>query len=957
MLVTLASCGGGGGGGGGSSATQNSDTGDTGDNGSTGDTGGSIVACAVSNLEVMPYSLDAEGDGTSNALRISWDHSTTATEFDLWVYAGGDIAAIDIDVAATGSESSSVIYSVAAHHLINGTVTVEAVNAGCTDVETSFEALEGYMGNVCMVSDTSEGAITEELCEAIGFEWAGLCIDPDSKADPTICVVPDSERCSDGSDSTFADCTVSNNWMDQPFTSCSNSAFDNESDCTATLGTYSEASCTGAQTDQATCEAAAETWTPAGCTLDKFPDPTDPLEGACTGTWLSDSETCLIDSYVDASLTDATACLDGGGVWDTVNCTINEVFFTDVTQESCETAYGVWISQIRYSKADLLVNDLSANFPLYNIKFGSAMAMSSDGSTLVIGTHVEQNIDDNGSTLAGEASGEDGTGNTASNNGAVWVYKRNESTYKWVNTHYLKPFSNSNTTVNFGQTVAVNEDGSIIAVGAPKEELDTSGVDNNPSSLPIGLGTTVAGRGAVYVFELNSSTGNYDITSHIKKENPSADENDIFGANQLILNAEGDELFVGSKQTRAPGACVEDMPNLNAGSGVTDEDNCNNNVGGGFFIAGSPNKCLRFTDQDETECNGNAIGTWFTIKDGTSELAVTNHGSLAIYRKNSSTGDWGFVTELESETEHAYGNGYKRRNGLGKDNRFGQNAALSGDGNTLAVGEGNKSTTAGPSLSLFDATITLDSAVGQSRNVLIFKKNSSTGDWEYADTIESPATADASFSNTQNDRFGVSISLNDDGTRIAIGALQDDSDQEGAIALASIDQTNDNSADSGALYVYSLNSDGTIDSATDVLMLKSPTNSAGDQFGVEALMSAEGNDILVTAVNNDNSYKGINGHLFDDDRDLNRGMVFHYQFSDNEWSVVGSFSSADDFDPRESVNHDINSAPKYDKCGQSIAATPDFSKIAVGCPSGAYWEYESIGGWQNTNYAGRVFIH
>ena len=107
--------------------------------------------------------------------------------------------------------------------------------------------------------------------------------------------------------------------------------------------------------------------------------------------------------------------------------------------------------------------------------FGSDVALSGNGDTLVVGTSWEDS----------SAIGVDGdqSDNSAESAGAVYVFEFDGAT--WSQTAYVKP-SNTEPLNYFGAAVAVSEDGSMMAVGAPMDWEQ------------------YVGRGVVYLFALES---------------------------------------------------------------------------------------------------------------------------------------------------------------------------------------------------------------------------------------------------------------------------------------------------------------------------------------------------------------------------------------------------------------------------------------------------------------------
>lgn len=148
--------------------------------------------------------------------------------------------------------------------------------------------------------------------------------------------------------------------------------------------------------------------------------------------------------------------------------------------------------------------------------FGSAVAVSADGAILAIAAPFE-------------ASGTgDETDDSAPGSGAVYVFAR--SGESWIQQAYLKA-PNIGADDNFG-VVALNRDGTVLAVGAPLED------SGNPSD-PDDDGATDAG--AVYVFSRAGDAWFDD--GYVKASMPGA--GDLFGT-AIALNPDGNRLIVGA---------------------------------------------------------------------------------------------------------------------------------------------------------------------------------------------------------------------------------------------------------------------------------------------------------------------------------------------------------------------------------------------------------------------------
>ena len=118
-----------------------------------------------------------------------------------------------------------------------------------------------------------------------------------------------------------------------------------------------------------------------------------------------------------------------------------------------------------------------------NDQFGWALAISRDGNTIAIGSHLE---DSGAKGINGDMKD-----TTAEDSGAVYVYTRSGDT--WSPAAYVKA-SNTKPAAEFGIAVALNADGKALAVGATKENSAAKGVNGNQKDV------SMVNAGAAYVY-------------------------------------------------------------------------------------------------------------------------------------------------------------------------------------------------------------------------------------------------------------------------------------------------------------------------------------------------------------------------------------------------------------------------------------------------------------------------
>ena len=115
--------------------------------------------------------------------------------------------------------------------------------------------------------------------------------------------------------------------------------------------------------------------------------------------------------------------------------------------------------------------------------FGSRLALSGDGNVLVVGAQLEDSV----------SQGIDGfqDDDTALEAGAVYLFTRSGDT--WAQEAYVKG-SNTEIFDEFGSSVSVSGDGSLLAVGAQFEDGSSTGVGGDQSD------NSALESGAVYLF-------------------------------------------------------------------------------------------------------------------------------------------------------------------------------------------------------------------------------------------------------------------------------------------------------------------------------------------------------------------------------------------------------------------------------------------------------------------------
>jgi hypothetical protein len=412
---------------------------------------------------------------------------------------------------------------------------------------------------------------------------------------------------------------------------------------------------------------------------------------------------------------------------------------------------GSWRFQARVQGAATEAGDL----------IGAALALSSDGNTLVVGAPGEN----------GGSSGINGNqhNNSRGDAGAVYVFVRSGG--NWTQQAYLKA-SNADAHDEFGMSVAVAADGNTVAVGAPYEDSGARGINGYQAN------NSCPDSGAVYVFVRDGTV--WSQQAYIKASNK--DPDDWFGYS-VALSGNGNTLLVG-----APG-----------------EDSGATGVGGN------------------------------QMNDGTRKAG-------AAYLFSRSGASWS-------------GEVYVKPSTTGSSNWFGWRVAISGDGSTFAVAAPREDGSSG--------------GIGGDQNtngrplsgaVYVFAQNGGT--WLQTTYIKA--------SNPDSgDQFGSALALNDAGDTLAVGAPYESSS---AVAIGG--NLLDNSApQSGAAYVFT-RAAGTWTWSQQAYVKASNTD-AGDRFGDAVALSASGDTLAVGAPSEASTATGIGGNQADNSR-ADAGAAYLY---------------------------------------------------------------------------------
>lgn len=204
---------------------------------------------------------------------------------------------------------------------------------------------------------------------------------------------------------------------------------------------------------------------------------------------------------------------------------------------------------------------------------------------------------------------------------------------------------------------------------------------------------------------------------------------------------------------------------------------------------------------------------------------------------------------------------YIKSSNTSHDNEFGHGIALSGDGNTLAVGSGNESSGAkGVNGNQADRSALNSGAV-------------------YIYTRKGDAWAQQAYIKASNAhegaRFGSAIALSRDGNTMAVGAYLEDSGVSGING----DQADHSKYGSGAVYIFTRSGAAWSQQA----YLKASNPGEGHQFGFALSFNADATTLAVSAMQEGSKATGVNGNQADNSAP-GAGAVYVFARTGAIWS-------------------------------------------------------------------------
>ena len=540
-------------------------------------------------------------------------------------------------------------------------------------------------------------------------------------------------------------------------------------------------------------------------------------------------------------------------------------------------------------------------------KFGSGVALSADGTTLAVGTRQ----DDDGDT-------------GITNRGAVYLFQKTNNV--WAKTLKISDNDGGTELLNidlsnndeFGNTVSLSADGTVLAVGAHNDDDDdgATGDDNN--------------RGAIYLFQKTNSAW----TKTLKISDNGG------GSELLDINLGNSDKFGTAVSLSADGAL------LAVGAKNDDDGGANSNRGAAYLfqktgttwakthkisdhttsVTDSDRFTATETDIDLTSAGGigDNFGSGIALSgDGTAlavgaEFADSNKGAAYVFTMQPTPTASATVTAVDDRSNTATMK-YVKTTGTdcGATQFPGATGTQYPEGTMITV-----NTEADNGKRICFRSQDSDGNVGYGISAaLVIDTTTPTVIPRVAPSIPSGAptkfshTGDVALTLDNNNQFGIATAFSADGMLMAVGTPNDGDDGDPG-----------GNSNRGAVYLFqktagvwakTLKISDNGGGSAELLDINLSNN---DHFGHSVSLSADGTLLAV----------GANG---DDDRGSdsvgnNRGAVYLFQKSDTGWAKILKISD-NAGGSAELLNIDLSN---NDEFGSAVSLSADGTTLAVGVP-------------------------
>ena len=167
-----------------------------------------------------------------------------------------------------------------------------------------------------------------------------------------------------------------------------------------------------------------------------------------------------------------------------------------------------------------------------------------------------------------------------------------------------------------------------------------------------------------------------------------------------------------------------------------------------------------------------------------------------------------------------------------------------------------------------------DNSIPQAGAVYVFTRTGTT--WTQQAYIKASNTGKPGEGELvgDGDQFGFSLALSGDGSTLAVGAISEDS----AAQQINGNQSDDSAQSAGAVYVYTRTGSTWAQQA----YVKNSNAEAGDALGFSVALSFDGNTLAAAAFDEDGAGRGINPP--NDNRSPNSGALYVFTRQNGTWS-------------------------------------------------------------------------
>lgn len=391
--------------------------------------------------------------------------------------------------------------------------------------------------------------------------------------------------------------------------------------------------------------------------------------------------------------------------------------------------------------------------------------------------------------------------------------------------------SNTGAGDEFGQSVALSDDGLTLAVGAHLEESNSIGINSEPNDELLG-----EGPGAVYIFTRGES--GWVQQAYIKP--PAVAAKDDFG-HSVALSADGNTLAVGA--TWGDSA----LPGGDVSIGITHlfiRDSEGTWTWQASLEALNPQPGSQFGTSVDLSDDGNLLavgapgGESTTGIDG-EPIGLSIPGSVYLFSRTGA--DWAQLENLVAS------------NGEPGD-EFGFDVALSGDGTTLVAGAYRESS--------IDAAIPTDNTAPQAGAVYVFSQGA--GGWSEQAYLKGSAIA-------ANAHFGYALAISDDGNLLAVAVGNKGQER-----------------DVGAVDIFTRAES----SWSHQTRLAASNAGTADSFGSDLAVNSDGSLLAVGASWEDGPAQGIGGEQGNSATTWNTGAVYLFASVEGAWAETAYVKAA-----------------------------------------------------------------